>query len=628
MKTELSKILDLKFWQDLQDDFSELSGMATLVVDNEKAITSGSHFTDFCTKFTRKSELGCVRCNECDVKAGRKSWESGEPLIYKCHAGLVDMAAPILVNGKNVGSVLGGQVLTTPPDEQVFKSYAEELGVNPKKYFEAAQQVPVVSIEKVKSASRLLFHLATKIGNVKLHKEHIQHITSLLERENYYFRQAYGNSIILSFDNSEEGSEFKQHGLLAVNKQGQVVAANSTATKTYQLRAENNFNVVPINQLFDASVNDLNSAGESVLLKCQQSDKKVKVDLSAPLRFVGKALSKNINNLQANRAKHPVMGELSGKDPAIQHGIRCVRKVLNKDIPILILGETGTGKEAFARAIHEEGNRANGPFIALNCAAIPESLIESELFGYRSGTFTGANKNGMKGKLLLANGGTIFLDEIGDMPFSLQTRLLRVLAEQEILPLGAEKPIPIDVNVVSATHQDLFKLIANKTFREDLYYRLNGATLKLPALRERLDKQHLIEAILAIESKSKFTLAPDALSVLLQYQWPGNIRQLINVSRYALAVSEKNYVTLDCLPEEILEPGILSSADISVTVGHIGESNIEIPALLCNKGEVLLKTLRKHKWNISGVANELNVSRSTVYRKMERYQIKQPNTLY
>ena len=161
MKTELSKILDLKFWQDLQDDFSELSGMATLVVDNEKAITSGSHFTDFCTKFTRKSELGCVRCNECDVKAGRKSWESGEPLIYKCHAGLVDMAAPILVNGKNVGSVLGGQVLTTPPDEQVFKSYAEELGVNPKKYFEAAQQVPVVSVEKVKSASRLLLHLAT-----------------------------------------------------------------------------------------------------------------------------------------------------------------------------------------------------------------------------------------------------------------------------------------------------------------------------------------------------------------------------------------------------------------------------------------------------------------------------------
>lgn len=628
MKPELNKILDLKFWQSLQDNFSELSGMATLTVDNEKPVTSGSHFTDFCTMYTRQSELGLERCNDCDLKAGRKSWKSGKPLVYKCHAGLVDMAAPIMVNGRQVGSVLGGQVLTSPPDEWVFRRYAKELGINPEQYFEAVKRVPIVSEEKVKAASRLLFQIATKMGDVHLQRENIQKISSLLERENHYFRQAHGSAMILSFDNSDEGSDFKQNGLLAVNKQGQVVAANSTAAKAYQLRSNSNFTEVPVNQLFDASVNDLHSAGSSVLLRCKQSDEIVKVDLSAPLRFANLPMSKKVNNLHVNRVKHPSMEDLSGQDPLVQQGVRCVRKVLNKGIPILILGETGTGKEAFARAIHEESNRADGPFIALNCAAIPESLIESELFGYRSGTFTGANKNGMKGKLLLADGGTIFLDEIGDMPLPLQTRLLRVLAEQEILPLGAEKPIAIDVNVVSATHQNLSTLIANKSFREDLYYRLNGATLKLPSLRQRIDKQYLINAIFAIESKNEFYLAPDALSVLMLYPWPGNIRQLINVARYALAISEHNQVKLDCLPDEVCESVSTSPVDVSIVSANEDERSIELPSILCAKGEVLLEALRRHKWNISAASNELNVSRSTIYRKMERYHIKQPNTLY
>ena len=628
MKPELNKILDLKFWQSLQDNFSELSGMATLTVDNEKPVTSGSHFTDFCTMYTRQSELGLERCNDCDLKAGRKSWKSGKPLVYKCHAGLVDMAAPIMVKGRQVGSVLGGQVLTSPPDEWAFRRYAKELGINPEQYFEAVKRVPIVSKEKVKAASHLLFQIATKMGDVHLQRENIQKISSLLERENHYFRQAHESAMILSFDNSDEGSDFNQNGLLAVNKLGQVVAANSTASKAYQLRSNEDLTKVAVNQLFDASVNDLHSAGSSVLLRCKQSHEVVKVNLTAPKGFVAKPVSKKADFPHVNRSNHPSMEDLSSQDPVIQHGVRCVRKVLNKGIPILILGETGTGKEAFARAIHEESNRANGPFIALNCAAIPESLIESELFGYKSGTFTGANKSGMKGKLLLADGGTIFLDEIGDMPLPLQTRLLRVLAEQEILPLGAEKPIPINVNVVSATHQDLSALINNKSFREDLFYRLNGATLKLPALRERLDKEYLINDIFLIEAKTEFTLSKDALTVLLQYHWPGNIRQLINVARYALAISDSNKVELDSLPEEVCEPVITSSRDINVVTRNEDEKSIEIPAGLCSKAKALLEILRRHKWNISAVSNELSVSRSTLYRRMDKYKIKQPNTLY
>jgi transcriptional regulator of acetoin/glycerol metabolism/ligand-binding sensor protein len=628
MKPELNKILDLKFWQSLQDNFSELSGMATLTVDNEQPVTTGSHFTDFCTMYTRQSELGRERCNDCDLKAGRKSWKSGKPLVYKCHAGLVDMAAPIMVNGRQVGSVLGGQVLTSPPDEWLFKRYAKELGIDPNQYFEAVRRVPIVPENKVKAASRLLFQIATKMGDVHLQRENIQKITSLLEQENHLFRQAHEGAMILSFDNSDESTDFKPTGLLAVNKQGQVVGANSTASKSYQLRSDKNFTEVPVNQLFDATVSDLNSAGGSVFLRCKQNNEVVKVDLSAPLRTINKPFSNKDSNAHKNRLNHPLMEDLSGQDPVVHKGIQCVRKVLNKGIPILLLGETGTGKEAFARAIHEESNRANGPFIALNCAAIPESLIESELFGYKSGTFTGANKNGMKGKLLLADGGTIFLDEIGDMPLPLQTRLLRVLAEQEILPLGAEKPIAIDINVVSATHQNLSTLIANKSFREDLYYRLNGATLKLPALRERLDKEYLINAIFSIEAKTEFTLSKDALAVLLQYLWPGNIRQLVNVARYALAISDKNQVKIDCLPEDVCESLITNSIDINVVTRNENEISIELPTALCSKGEALLETLRRHKWNISSTSNELSVSRSTLYRRMERYKIKQPNTLY
>ena len=624
MKTELNKILDLSFWQSLQDNFSELSGMATLTVDHEKPVTTGSHFTEFCTEYTRKSELGNERCNECDLKAGRKAWKSGKPLVYKCHAGLVDMAAPIILNGQQVGSVLGGQVLTAPPDEWFFKRYAQELDINPEQYFNAVQRVPIVSEDKVKAASRLLFQIASKMGDVHLQQENINRISSLLERENYYFRQANDKAIILSFDNSAEGSDYKQNGLLAMNKQGMIVAANSIAAKAYQIRSGKKFSEIPVEQLFDASLADLNSSESAVMLKRKASNEIVKIKLSVPKSYIAPSISKNEKN---SKSKHPSMESLSGHDPIVQQGVHCVRKVLNKGIPILILGETGTGKEAFARAIHEESSRANGPFIALNCAAIPESLIESELFGYQSGTFTGANKNGMKGKLLLANGGTLFLDEIGDMPFALQTRLLRVLAEHEIVPLGADKPIAIDVNIISATHQNLTELIHNKSFREDLYYRLNGATLNLPPLRQRLDRLSLINRIFSAESSGYFTLEPDVITMLLEYQWPGNIRQLINVTRYAVAVSDDNQIKVDCLPKEICEP--IDSCLIEISSNDNNEECAEqATEMLCANGKVLLEILRKHKWNISAVSQELDASRSTIYRKMERYHIKQPNNVY
>jgi transcriptional regulator with PAS, ATPase and Fis domain len=184
--------------------------------------------------------------------------------------------------------------------------------------------------------------------------------------------------------------------------------------------------------------------------------------------------------------------DLAGEDPQMLRNVRSAYRIADSGVSVLIQGPTGSGKEAFAHAMHLVSRRAERPFVAVNCAAIPETLIESELFGYKPGAFTGARKEGMRGKILQSAGGTLFLDEIGDMPLTLQTRLLRVLEEQEIVPLGSETAIKVDLHVIAASHRNLREMIANGTFREDLYYRLNGITLELPALRDRADKERVI----------------------------------------------------------------------------------------------------------------------------------------
>ena len=226
-------------------------------------------------------------------------------------------------------------------------------------------------------------------------------------------------------------------------------------------------------------------------------------------------------------------------DPRIAESLRLAVRVKDRNLPVLIQGETGAGKEVFARQLHQASARRDKPFVALNCAAIPESLIESELFGYVGGAFTGAAAKGMRGLLQQADGGTLFLDEIGDMPLGLQTRLLRVLAEGEVAPLGAARRQAVDIQVICATHRDLAALVAAGGFREDLYFRLGGARFELPPLRERSDRLALIRRILDEETAHcgvRIELGEAALECLLGYRWPGNVRQLRHVLRYACAL--------------------------------------------------------------------------------------------
>ena len=438
--------------------------------------------------------------------------------------------------------------------------------------------------------------------------------------ENAHFRQSYRDRLTLSLKPIDEIADLANEQLLALDDSGCVIGANRAAFVAFELAGKPTLLGALIDSLLPTTVDELlqltNGGAQGVRLRGRQDEALLDVGLRIP-----SGRHRPLPVARPARQAHPDLQQLAGLDARLQQNTRRVRKVIDKGIPILITGETGTGKEAFARAIHHASNRRAGPFVALNCAAIPETLIESELFGYRAGSFTGANRKGMKGKLELANGGTLFLDEIGDMPAHLQTRLLRVLAEREISPLGAETPVTLDVQVISATHQDLNTMISEKRFREDLFYRLAGMNLALPALRERSDRAELIETLLAAQTGARgLRLHTDARQCLFDHPWPGNIRQLLNSLRYAVALAEDGVIDLDCLPCELLAPQRPSQPmGATPQAGNLEEQ------LDGEESRRLLGTLRRHRWNISAAATDLGISRSTLYRKMKKHGVVAPN---
>jgi transcriptional regulator of acetoin/glycerol metabolism len=299
------------------------------------------------------------------------------------------------------------------------------------------------------------------------------------------------------------------------------------------------------------------------------------------------------------------------EDPRLQRGFARALRVLERDVPVFLQGETGTGKEAFAAALHRASSRVSKPFVAINCAAIPETLIESELFGYRGGSFTGARKDGMIGKLEQANGGILFLDEIADMPLALQTRLLRVLEERQVMPLGGETARPLDIRLISASHQDLHTCVAEGRFREDLFYRIAGFAVQLPPLRERSDKGRLLDLLLREEAAgARVRLEAGVRERLLAQPWPGNVRQLRTCLRTLVALALEGRVTLDDLAE--LLPAV--PATVALAENPLGVS----------ERQTLLTLIEAEHWHIAHVAARLGISRNTLYRKLRHHGISRP----
>lgn len=311
------------------------------------------------------------------------------------------------------------------------------------------------------------------------------------------------------------------------------------------------------------------------------------------------------------------LGHINGKNPKIQNRIQLAKHVAKTNTSVLITGESGTGKEVFARAIHQHSRRA-GHFIPVNCSAIPPTLFESEFFGYVGGAFTGALKNGKIGYFELANDGTLFLDEIGDLPLELQAKLLRVLQEGKVKPIGAEKYNSVDVRIISATNKDLKEMVRNGSFREDLYYRLNVVELDLPPLRERREDIVLLFNSFLSEICQKNNIAidyveKDVFNILLKYNWKGNIRELKNTVEHMVVLCYDKKITKELIPQYILEGiNVAPSKKIKLQQLDYNLRSLEV--------DLLENALRRAKGNKTKAAKILNIPRTTLYYKLKQYE--------
>ncbi|NEX61064.1 sigma-54-dependent Fis family transcriptional regulator [Noviherbaspirillum sp. 17J57-3] len=468
--------------------------------------------------------------------------------------------------------------------------------------------------------------------------------------ENQLFAASCEDGITLHFHTRPEFIGTLMEGIVTFTPGGRFMAANRSAMFQIGLPPQALFTHT-LNSLFGMGVSALydhyRTAAPQVLQMCLPSGVKIyarasirlsnKLVAGAELAFVppANAQAQHSARQDADSQRLSSLRYLNTGDPQVAAVIGKLTKVIGRDIPILINGETGTGKELLAQAIHNDSPRAGGPFVAVNCASIPETLIESELFGYEDGAFTGARKKGSVGKILHANGGTLFLDEIGDMPLNLQARLLRVLQERMVTPLGSAKSIPVNVSLICATHRNLRDMISRGEFREDLYYRLNGLVVKLPPVRERTDFETVVAKLLAAENGGRrFTIAPDVMALFLRYNWPGNFRQLTNLLRTAMVMTdEDNEIRMEHLPEDFLDDMRQMAASApaeptppAATTALPAFAPAAAPAAMpggtLEDAELMLiqRTLQSHGGNVSAAARVLGISRNTIYRKLQGQQ--------
>jgi transcriptional regulator of acetoin/glycerol metabolism len=462
--------------------------------------------------------------------------------------------------------------------------------------------------------------------------------------ENRLLDARYRHANMIHFHSRPEFVGTLHGGKLAVADDSTVLAANRSALFQLGFRSLSELRGRRIEEAFNASLEDMiarsiRGSFHPVTVYSANATNRFFLVAQTPQNSAGRVARVLVTDSAARgsapdkRAPSPKLDEIAHLefgDPRMASQIQLAARVIQRKIPIVLRGQTGTGKEVFAQALHSISPHADGPFVPVNCASLPENLIESELFGYRAGAFTGAQREGRRGKIVQANGGTLFLDEIGDMPLVLQARLLRVIEEHEVTPLGAETTVKVNFQLISASHRNLLELVHNGQFREDLYYRLKGVELNLPALRDRLDKLPLIHHLLANETDDPPELSPEAEHALLTYEWPGNIRQLRHVLQMAVALSDGQPIRCEDLPPEITQRAApldmptalrLGTADMDAHLADDADIST-LNAIQLNERETVLSLLDEHRWNVSNVAKALGISRNTLYRKMRRLHIR------
>ncbi len=476
-------------------------------------------------------------------------------------------------------------------------------------------------------------------GDYRGHQRHTMGLVRLSSQlvEKRLFESVHSRDILVCFHHRPDYLGSPKEGLAAVSPDGQVLAINRSGLEILRIRqvdaVRRDFAMVFENNL--SSLVDRLRLDPQSTCEISVGSHRLHVQLRGqlpPLAVAGRVYDETPTQRPARRVETPgqpalTLDTLNTGDQQLQSAIDRARRILGRDIPILIQGESGAGKEMFAKAFHNSGPRQGGPFVALNCAAIPETLIESELFGYQGGAFTGARKEGAPGKIQQAHGGTLFLDEIGDMPLNLQARLLRVLQERSITPLGSTRTIQVDISLVCATHRRLREEVSRGTFREDLYYRLNGLCVTLPALRERTDIRELVTKLANEEARNRplVGFSETALAAMARYSWPGNIRQLYNVIRVAIALLDENetVITEHHLPEELFEGPAGTAEPFEAARDSLAWQPAPLDSGTGGSLEEIgrqaaLRALDAAGGNISAAARQLGISRNTLYRKLGR----------
>ena len=507
-------------------------------------------------------------------------------------------------------------------------------------------------------------------GEQRSYHQHTMALVKMSARmiENHWLTDDYRNVMRLHFHSRVEFIGTLMEGILAVSPEGKIVGANRGALELMGLSGAA-LRMHSLSSLFGTAMGSLVDRFRSPLavpLPVEMSDGRqfhvlakfnfpVWSHPDTPSDEARSTLrqSASVAEEATVRARPPMpapdqtavggLRHLQTGDSHMDAVVEKVRRVLNRDIPILILGDTGTGKELLARAIHQDSERARQPFVAVNCASIPETLIEAELFGYEEGAFTGARRKGSVGKIVQASGGTLFLDEIGDMPLQLQAHLLRVLQERQVTPLGSTKSVTVDVSIICATHRNLREMIAAKQFREDLYYRLNGLAVKLPALRERSDLMVLARRILERQVPGqRLELSDEVLRLFRSYAWPGNIRQLFNVLRTAAVMASGDaLITRHHLSDDFLDeaqraaataPAVVPAAAAFTAPAAVmastpiaaaeeppaapAETTTPPRSLQDMEIDAIRQAVDAAGGNISEASKNLGISRNTIYRKL------------
>jgi sigma-54 dependent transcriptional regulator, acetoin dehydrogenase operon transcriptional activator AcoR len=453
--------------------------------------------------------------------------------------------------------------------------------------------------------------------------------------EKCLFLRHYRSDAMLRFHHRPEFVDLLHDGAIAVAADGSIMASDVTGLKLLGAAHREDLVGRSIADIFDTTYEELlamTRSGRRAMweLRDHRYGRRYFASLVESDRQSSSVSHRSSSTAQsliriAHEPSVPALSltDLAGNDPQMLRNLRNAQRVADSTVSVLVHGPTGSGKEAFAKALHKASPRAERPFVAVNCAAIPESLIESELFGYVSGAFTGARRDGMRGRIVQSSGGTLFLDEIGDMPLLMQTRLLRVLEDHEVTPLGSESTIDVDLRVICASHRDLRDMIARNQFREDLYYRLNGITLELPSLARRRDIESLIRKCIANESAEGEVIAIEgvALELLLSHDWPGNIRELRNAIRSALAICEQRTIRVGDLPVDI-KPRQMKA------LPRLMDNNRTSSAAVCPEAplqaaerDALIRAIEEQHGHMTAVAAQLRISRNTLYRKIKRYGI-------